>query len=167
MLIRTLIFWMVLVSHLVAAESESSLQAQIIGKVVKFITWENESSDSFIITVLNNPFGDELDKHYKNSKIKGKKVDIRYIKSLNELGNTDLLYVSNVSSSELESVINRAKNKNILTMSDVRGFAEKDGVIQVTFVAQKPKLKINLARAKEENLQIKSSLLQIAEVIKG
>jgi len=154
-------------TSLFSYESENKIQALIVGKIAKFITWEDESSDTFVITMLHNSFGDTFDKVYKDKQIKGRNVEIRYITDIKDIKKTDVLYISNVTSTELDEILLKLKNTNILTISDLRGFAQKRGVVQVYFASQKPKLKINLISAKEQNLQIKSSLLQIADVIKG
>ncbi len=161
------LFLSIFSSSLFAYESEEKLQAMIIGKIVKFITWEDEKSKTFTITILNNPFGTTFDELYQGKQIKDKDVVIKYITKIEQIGKTDILYIANVTSQELETILQKVKNSNILTISDLRGFAEKKGIVQVYFASQKPKLKINLESAKEENMQIKSSLLQIADVVKG
>ncbi|MCK9492265.1 MAG: YfiR family protein [Sulfurimonas sp.] len=161
------LFFLLFTTSLFSYESENKIQALIIGKIAKFITWEDESRDTFIITMLHNSFGDTLEQVYKGKQIKGKNVEIRYISDIKEIQKTDVLYVSNVTSIELDEILLKLKNTNVLTISDLRGFAEKKGIVQIYFASQKPKLKINLTSAKEQNLQIKSSLLQIADVIKG
>ncbi len=45
-----------------AYQSEDKLQAIIIGKVAKYITWENTNQEEFVITILKNPFDDLFDK---------------------------------------------------------------------------------------------------------
>lgn len=154
-------------SSLYAYESQEKLQAAIIGKIAKFITWEDSSSEKFVITILNNDSGNTFEKLYKNKHIKGKKVEIKYISNINQLSFTNILYIPKVTSKELKNILNKSKSKNILTISDTRGFAEKNGMVQVYFISQKPKLKINLDIANQENLKIKSSLLKIADVVKG
>ena len=44
--------------------------------------------------------------------------------------------------------------KNILTISDLRGFAQKGGIIQIYSMSQKLKLNINLQKAQKENIKI-------------
>lgn len=161
------IFFLIISTSLFSYESENKIQALIVGKIAKFITWQDESAETFVITILNSSFGDTFEMVYKEQQIKGKKVEIKYIKDIKEMQKTDVLYISNAASVELDSILAKLKNSNILTISDLRGFAEKRGVVQIYFASQKPKLKINLVSAKEQNLQIKSSLLQIADVIKG
>lgn len=149
-----------------ASTSEDKLEVAIIGKIAKYITWEKPTKDNFIITVLHNPFGDLFDKQYSEKKINSKNVKIVYINKTEQLTSTDILYISSSEASHLDAILKAVKDKNILTVSNIRGFAEKKGILQLYFINQKIKLKINLDVAKEENLKIRSTLLRIAKVIK-
>jgi hypothetical protein len=148
-----------------ASQSEEKLKAVIMGKVAKFITWKDNTHNTFVITILDNPFNGLIDKLYESKKIKSKRVQIIHTDSINNLGFTNILYIPASRASELSDILKKTKNKNILLVSDIRGFAEKKGTLQIYFVSQKIKLKINLDTAKKENLKIKSSLLRIVSVI--
>lgn len=152
--------------HLHGYQSEDKLKAVIIGKVAKFISWQESQRDTFIITVLDSPLQDLLKKMHSKKSIKSKKVKIVHINNIDELEFTHILYIPSSKASSLKKILKKIKNKNILTISDIRGFAEKKGIVQIYFVSQKVKLKINLDVAREENLKIKSTLLAIATVIK-
>ena len=152
---------------LYAYQSEDKLKAVIIGKLAKFITWQTDNSDEFVITVLNNPFDDLLDRLYKNKQIKKKPVKIRYINDITELSATHVLYIPHVSQRELDTILDNIKGKNIVTISDIRGFSQKKGMIQIYFVSQKVKLKINHDVSKNEDLKISSTLLRIATIVKN
>ena len=153
-------------SSLNAYESEDKLKVIIIGKVSKFISWKGNMQDEFVITVLKDPFDGLLEKIYSKNKIKSKKVKIVYIDNIDDLKFTNILYIPSSESSNLQAILKKTKDKNILTVSDIRGFAEKKGLMQIYFASQKIKLKINFDTAKEDGLQIKSSLLRIATVIR-
>lgn len=154
-------------SVLNAYESEDKVKAVIIGKLAKYIKWEDKKEDNdFIITVLNNPYDDLFDKVYAKKKIQGKQVKIDYIDDISQLKNPHILYIPKTEAAELSPILNVTSDKNILTVSDIRGFAEKQGIVQVYFASQKAKLKINVDAANKQNLKIKSSLLNIAEVVK-
>lgn len=167
MFARALIVLFVLFTALNAYQSEKEIQVQVVGKILKFITWQNENKETFVISILNNQFGSAFDDTYKDTKIKGRKVVINYIQDPSQIKECDVLIIPEVSSDALKIILEKAKQLNALTISDQKGFAEKSGIVQISFVAQKVKLKINLDSAKDANLQINSSLLQIAEVIKG
>jgi len=165
---KLFLFTVILLSiqSLFAYESEEKLKVAVIGKVPKFITWENEEKEHFSITVLNNQFGNTLNEKYGGKKIKDRDIKIRYVDNIEEIEDTDILYIPSINSNKLSLIINKVANKNILTISDIRGFADKGGIIQINFVSQKLKLKINLDSANRENLEIRSALLRISDVVK-
>ncbi len=150
-----------------AYESENKLKVVIVGKVAKYVTYNNNNFDTFRITILRNPFGELFDDVYKDKKIKSKPVRIKYIDEISELESTDILYIPKVNTVELSHILKETQNKNILTISDTRGFAQRGGIIQLYFVSQKLKLKINTNSAQLQDIKIKPTLLRIADVVKG
>ena len=146
--------------------SEEKLSVVIIGKIAKFVSWEDSNNEDFIITILDDPFDGLFSEVYDSKKIKNKNIKIKYIDNINDLEKTNILYISSSHFDKLEEIMQKVNNKNILTISDIRGFAQKGGIVQIYFASQKIKLKINIDILKDEKLKVKPSLLRIVEVIK-
>ena len=127
-----------------AFESEDELKVAIIGKLAKFVSGNQLKDQFFTIALLNNPFGEWPDKILQQKKIRKHAVKVTYIKSLNELHGAQILFIPNLRLESIQKIIQSTHGKNILTISDSRGFAESGGMIQMHKVAQKIKLKINL-----------------------
>ncbi|MCU7836629.1 MAG: YfiR family protein [gamma proteobacterium symbiont of Taylorina sp.] len=161
------IFISIFYNNLYAYEVEDKLKSIIVGKIAKFINWENSDSNEFIITVYKNQLGNYFNSIHKGKKINDKKIRIKYINNIENLKFTNILYISKATSSELSSILNYIHEKNILTISDLRGFAQKGGIIQIYSLSQKLKLNINLKKAKKENIKIKASLLRMANIVEG
>jgi len=160
-----LLFIITLTLH--ASLSEDKLKVMIIGRVAKYIVWPQEqTAKNFCITILDNPFSTLPDTLYKNKKINNKPVVISYIDDIKEIKRSDILYIPKSQTSQLQTILSYIKNKGIFTISDIKGFAEKKGMLQLYFVSRKIKLKINLDAVKKEHLNIRSTLLRIAKVIK-
>jgi len=155
----------VFASHLTAYDADDSLKVSILEKATQFVSLK-EKGDSVTITVFNNAYGDLFERVFANKQINSKKVKIKYVNSIDKLDDATILYISNVNAENLAEILRRVEHKNILTVSDIRGFAEKGGIMQLYIVSQKAKLKINLDAANKEDIKIKASLLRIAEVIK-
>jgi len=153
-------------SSLLAYESEDKLKAVIIGKVAKFVKWKDRKNDNFVITIMNNPYGQLFDEIFDGKKIQKRDVELKYIDDIDKLSDTNILYIPASNSKNLNKILEKINGKNILTISDIRGFAEKKGIVQVYFSSQKIKLKINLDIAKEDDLKISSALLRVATVIR-
>jgi len=166
LIIKFIFLFLFLTTSLFSYQSEKYLKAVVIGKVAKYVQWSKTDSKEFIITVLHNPFGKILDSVYKNRTIHGKKVIISYIDSMSQMPkDTYILYISKEDSAHLINIIEKVKNRPILTISSIQGFAQKEGVLQINFIDRKIKFKINLDVAKRNNLYIKSTLLHISEVL--
>jgi hypothetical protein len=152
-------------NHLYANEAEDELKSLIVGKIAKFVNWEYSDSKYFVITVYKNQLSNYFDSIHEGKYINGKEIRIEYINNIENLNFTNVLYISKANSSELSSIFNYIQNKNILTISSLRGFSQKGGMIQIYSISQKLKLKINLKKAKKENIQIKASLLRMANIV--
>ena len=150
-----------------AYESENKLKTAIIGKVAKYVTWSDETHSEFVITVLNNQYEDMFDKVYKDKKIKSKPVVIKYVESVEDINRTDILFVSQGNGDEVEQILKKIKNKEILSVSDLRGFAQRGGCLQLYFVGQKLKLKMNLESVKENEFKVDRTLLRVVDISKG
>ena len=150
-----------------AYESEDKLKTVITGKVAKYISWQEKDSEFFNIVVLNNQFGTLFDDVFEDKKIKSKPVYIHYIEYIQEIGMADILFISELGENSLDSVLAFTKGKNILTLSDLRGFAQKGGAIQFYFVGQKLKLKMNTDVMQEEGFHVERTLLKIVDITKG
>ncbi len=149
-----------------AYESEERLEAVIIGKVAKYISWKEHHRDFFVITVLNNQSLEIFKSIYKDKKIKSRPVKIKNIDNINDINSTDILYIPQINSIELDKILKKVKNKNILTISNIRGFAQKGGGLQLYFVKRKLKLKLNIDVMREEEFDVELPLLRIVEIQK-
>ena len=165
-MIRVFLIPLLLFSISQGYESEDKLKALLVGKVAKYITWQEENRDNFKITVLNGHPDDLFKKIYSGQKIKNKDVEVVYINTVEEIGNTDILFISEENAERLDDILTKTENKNIFLVSDIKGFAQKGGMMQLYFASQKIKLRINLDNVKKEELKIKSSLLRIADIVR-
>jgi len=166
-LFRYLLLLSLLNIVLFAYESEEKLKTVIVGKVAKYISWTENSRETFVITVLNSSYSQLFDEVYFDKKIKSKPVIIRHIDNVDDIGTTDILFISELREFTLDEVFLMSRNKNILTVSDMRGFAHKGGNLQLYFVGQKLKLKMNIDAMQEEGFHVKRTLLKIVEVVEG
>jgi hypothetical protein len=154
------------VFNLFGVESQDKLKVAITGKVAKYISFEDKKGDAFTITVLNSPYASYFDEIYSGKKIKNRDIIIKHIESIDQLEDTDILYIPEMDFASLEVILQKIDGKNILSVSDSKGFAEKGGVLQLYFNAQKIKLRVNINELEANNLKAKSSFLKIADIIK-
>ncbi len=152
-----------------AANQELALQAVFLGRFANFIDWPAKNNNKFIITTIDeNPFGNLLDELYKDKTIHGKSIEFHYVTRIDDIKETDILFITLDDPSKVQQAIDYAHKQSILTISERRGFAQRGGIIQLNFVMQKTQLKINYDSALKSNIKISAPLLAIAQhVIKG
>lgn len=163
--VKLLFIFLFICTSINAYESENKLKTVIVGKIAKYIFWNKSIPDKFVITVLNNEFGMLFEETYVNKKIKSKSVKIRYIENIYQLSDSEILFVSK-SNDNIKEILAYTKHKNILTISDKRGFAQKGGIIQLYFVGQMLKLKINIDTMQEDGFKANRTLLRIVDIVK-
>lgn len=151
-----------------ASEEENKLIAVFFGRFSSYIELPDRSAKQFVITLIDeNPFGNLLDDLYKGKLINGKPVEIRYVTRVEDIGQSDILFVSLVNPRTRQDAIAYASKKSILTISTAMGFAERGGIIQLDFLQQHTRIKINHGAALKSNIRIGAPLLSLATVIRG
>jgi hypothetical protein len=151
--------------------SEYQLKMELIPKFTRFVEWPNQSPvrnpyAPFILGVIgHSPFGDDLDRYFQKQTLKGKGVQIRYCRTLEDLDTCDLVFICASEKDRLKPILARVRQKPILTVSDSPGFA-KAGVM-VSFLREGNRLafEVNAATAKEAGIQFGSSFLQVVRIV--
>ena len=87
-------------------------------------------------------------------------------KSVDDIDDCHVLFISNGSEKEFFSSIEHIQQKNILTVGDKQGLARKGSVINFIVVNNKVQFEINTKSAERANLKISSQLLKIARIVK-
>lgn len=95
--------------------------------------------------------------------IHGQPVYVRFDQQA-DLGDCRILFLSD-SSALTPSLMERAKNKHVLLVSDIEGFARKGGMVEFTLRDNKLKLVINLSSVKQAGLKFSSKLLRMSEIL--
>ena len=153
-----------------AGDEERKLEAVFIGRFASYIEWpeKDKERERFVITLLDdNPFGKLLDDLYRDKRIHNKPIELRYANKLEQVGETDVLFITLRNAADRLAATEFAHKNGILTISEIKGFADSGGIIQLDFVEQKTRIKINHAAAVKSGLKIGAPLLSIATVLRG
>lgn len=151
-----------------AGDEERKLEAVFIGRFASYIEWPVKGHEKFVITLLDdNPFGTLLDDLYQDKRIHGKPIELRYATKLEQVGNTDVLFITLSTVAARQAAIAHAQKNGILTIGEAKGFAASGGIIQLDFVEQKARIKINHDAAVKSGFKIGAPLLSIATVLRG
>ncbi len=154
---------------LLGQTDEYLIKAGLIEKFSKFTEWPDMNSTStFEIAVIGkSPFGEVLDQYYMSKHIKGKPVQIKYITSISDAHNSQVLFICNTEAYRLNKILAEVAHMPILTVSEHIGFA-KAGVI-VNFYNTKQQtihFEMNTESIKKSTLKIDIMLMNYAVLVK-
>lgn len=150
--------------------TESQVKAAYLYNFGKFVRWgaPGPDSDSFDICVLGkNPLGSALAATVSGEKIDGKGIVVRNIANLPAAAHCKILFVSSSEQSRLKSIFATARQSSSLTVSDIPGFAEGGGMIELVSQEGRIRFEVNVAAINDAGMTVSSELLKVAVKIIG
>jgi hypothetical protein len=99
-------------------------------------------------------------------KIQGHAVTIQSFKNNVPGGLCQMLYIAQSDSSSYVKSVDNMSQPALLTVSEIPGFIEKGGIIELFREDNRTRFKINLGKARQLGLEISSRLLSLAAVVK-
>lgn len=159
--------------------TEYQIEAAYLLNFGKFVTWPaasassntarvTKSPDIFSICVLGeDPFGSVLDATVRGEKINSKPVTARHVRGLEEAAGCNVLFIGESGESHSRKAISALNKAGVLTVSDVAGFLDHDGIIQFVLSGNNVRFEVNLEAAEEGQLTLSSELLKVARNVRG
>lgn len=163
-----LIITMLLVQQSFAQKyTEYELKSAFIYNFTKFIQWPTNNYSTFkIVIVRNNDIKIVLNEILKDKKINNKKPELIYIDDITKISDCQILFIEDVSNSELITILEQTKNKACLTIANhIPLFCQKGGIINFTPKYYNYRFEINNLQAEWKGLKISSKLLILSKVI--
>ena len=145
---------------------EYKVKAAFLYNFTLFVEWPAEAftgNDSPLTVCIlgKSPFGDALDS-LRSKTAKKRKLVIRQINRVEEMGNCNVLFISTSEKMHLPNILAALKNQKVLTVSDMDGFAQAGGIINFVTLEDKVRFEINLKAAQQSKIKISSQLLKLA-----
>lgn len=152
-----------------ALEDEALLKAAFIYNFAKFTrwpldVWSGPKSPLILCTVGKDELVSSLE-HLGKETIRGRPVIIRSFEAEPEGDECHVLYISGTKHRDFYRLLEQTQTAPILTISEIRGFADSGGVIQLYHAKNRIRFKINLEVANAKRLKLSARLLDLAEGI--
>jgi hypothetical protein len=151
--------------------TEYEVKAAYIFNFAKFVKWPENSFSSktshLILGVYGtNPFGVILNKTINKRTVNGRKWIIKYFNKPEDITKCHILFISQVDKSELIKIIDKNKNKAVLTIGDnIEDFCISGGILNFSQQYSKHRFEINNDIAIQSNIIISSKLLILAKIV--
>ena len=151
--------------------SEYQVKAAYLYNFGRFVKWPTGiaavKGDSFAVCVLGqDPFGSTLDSTLAGEALDGKPVVIRRIARPQDAADCRILFVSSTEEHHLKEILAAIDQAGVLTVSDIRGFSLRGGIIQFVAEGDRVRFEINLASAESARLVLSSELLKVAAAVR-
>ncbi|RLD79043.1 MAG: hypothetical protein DRJ10_09435 [Bacteroidetes bacterium] len=147
------------------------IQSSYVYNITKFVTWPvsafNFSLSPFVLGVFGSKeIGSVLVKALREKKIIGRDWKVEFYTTPEEIRNCHLIFVSHVSTTQVEALINSLKQKHVLTVgNNIPDFCESGGMINIVGTVPNLGFEINKNAFKLSKLEISSELLNMATII--
>jgi len=153
-----------------AISREYQVKAVFLYNFAQFVEWPADAfartNSPLVIGVLgDDPFGAYLDETVRNEQVGERRMAVERYRRWEEIKSCHILFISRSESSRLEAVLNGTRNRNILTVGDFDGFAQRGGMIRFMTENGKIRLRVSLDTIKASNLKMSSKLLRPAQII--
>lgn len=149
---------------------EYQIKALFLFNFIQFAEWPpsafGDAASPIRIGVLGeNPFGSELESVIRGEKVRQRALQIEYSNRPQDLQDCHLVFISNSERNAIPRVLAAFNGRPILTVGDMRDFAQRGGVINFYFEGQKVRFNINRAAAQASGIKLSSQLLSLARIV--
>ena len=149
---------------------EYQVKAAFLFNFAKFVEWPAEtfadSSSPIRIGVLgDDPFGQALDDVVRDETIKGRRIEVRRSRRIEDLADCQLVFLAKSESARKEQALSTLGAHPTLTVSDIEGFGKAGGVIQFYLDGTKLRFLINQDVAQKRSLKLSAQLLSLGKPV--
>jgi len=147
----------------------------ILGRITRHVEWPEgnsiyDPSRPFVFAIYGkNPFGEWLKNTYPRKKIRDKKVEVKFVRRVADIGNPHILFITDVGRKELSKILQYTSDKPILTISNTEGYAKRGVIVNLYVESSEGKrnldMEINETASRRAGLKLASNLINFAEII--
>ena len=150
---------------------EYQLKMVFLYKFAKFVQWPEEAfadaKSPIIIGILGkDPFGPEFDKAIEGRTAYGRSIQLRRFTPDDAFEECHILFVSSSLKEDLKTLIEQLERQPVLTVSDISGFPQAGGMVNLIIKKEQLRMQINLEAAQHADLRISSRLLKMVDIYK-
>lgn len=150
--------------------SEDQVKAAFLFNFTKFVEWPDGSFETpqapLVVGIIgDDPIDEDLERMVAGQKVQGRSLVIRRERWGGDLRRCQVLFVSASEHQHSSRILESVQSAGVLTVSDMEGFAEAGGVIELVVEQKRVRFIVNLDAATQDRLRLSAKLLALARVI--
>lgn len=148
---------------------DAAVKAELVFRFPVYVQWPagtmNAKSDLFECCVLGNGRLAERLEQFDGDKVMEKTIRVKRLPDISALEDCHMLFIGSSEKNNLPAVFEAIRGKSVLTVGDMKGFAQKGGVINFIMKKDSVGFEINREAGKRAGLKISSKLLRLAKIV--
>jgi hypothetical protein len=154
------------------APVEYQIKAVFLYNFGQYVAWPDRAftgpAAPFRLCVLGrDPFGILLDVTVEGQQSEHRPIEVLRLQDLKQAGQCQILFLSADESGRSNRLLDWARQRPVLTISDQPGFAAAGGAVELIKAQDHIQLRINHATLRHIGLEAHANLLRLAEILDG
>jgi hypothetical protein len=154
------------------AFSEYQVKAAFIFNFPRYTEWPANAfaatNSPIVVAVVGQPpLAVELRKATRRRAIDGRSIVVKDFEPGEDPGGCHVLFISAAEQQRSSDLLDRYKEKGVLTVGETDDFLERGGIINLPRRQERIVMEVNLTAAGHAGIKISSKLLGVATVVKG
>jgi hypothetical protein len=155
-----------------AQSREYQIKAAFLGNFIQFVTWPTNAFTSqsapFCVGVLgDDPFGSALEQTVQGETADHHKIIVRRCQRMGDCKDCQMIFVCRSQEKNFGAILDALASSPVLTVSDMRGFGRRGGIISFYLEGNKVRFEINLMAAQRDKLKISAQLLNLGKIVES
>ena len=152
------------------AATEASVKSAFLYKFTHFADWPpetmGEAGDPFAMCVMGrDELAAVLEHAVAGRSARNRPLLVRRIERVEESQGCHLLFIGSLTQDKVERILGALGPQPTLTVSDVKGFARRGGMINLTKEGKRLRFEINRRAAEQAGIHLSSQLLKLADLV--
>jgi len=152
------------------AVSEQALKAVLFYKLPLFVYANTGASDKRspinICTLGDAPLGNAVEK-LPASLADGRRVDFRPLAGSADTSECEYIFIGRSEAGRIDSLLRRLQGRRLVTVSDIEGFAQSGGMVELSLRSDGSGvlILINRKAAQKQGIDFNAQLLRLARIV--
>lgn len=149
---------------------EEEVEAAFLYRFAGYVEWPAEAvpSQEFTIAVLGDDnVVQELQRILPQHQLKNRPAQVRRLRRIEDLGDSQILFVGPQFNDELKSVIAHIANRPVLVVTSSDHGLEEGSCVNFLFIDRRVRFEVSTTAAEHVGLRVSAELLSVAVRVQG
>lgn len=145
---------------------EHDAKAAFMLKMLNFVQWSGDAHRDLVIGVVGaDATMDALQRQASGKPVNGRNVVVRRLSPEADLRSCQIVFIGASERKNQSTLLEKLRGSNVLTVSEVDGFGQRGGIINLLLSGGRIRMEVNPHAAERAHLQISSRLLSLATIV--